>query len=112
MQNSFLDVAEARARLLKAMGEHRDNYPGQIEQQFPRLLVKIADLWPSEELVTFLQTLMFTERRDREGFPPEVASELFKLFNLLVSLGFSPRASGTGWTSVDEGGLGQNALYR
>ena len=55
---------------------------------------------------------MFTERRDREGFPPEVASELFKLFNLLVSLGFSPRASGTGWTSVDEGGLGQNALYR
>ena len=112
MQDKLVDVAEARARLLKAMGEYSEEYPEQIERQFPHILVKIVDLWGSQELVAYLEKLMFTDRDGRQGFPPEVASEMFRLFNLQSSLGFSPKVSGTGWAAVDDVALGRNALNK
>lgn len=53
-----------------------------IESRSPHLLDKIIGAWRSRELHEFLSRVTMMDRPDRQGFPPEVASELFTLFLL------------------------------
>lgn len=111
MQDKAIDVAAIKPRLLAKMGRYSDQYPEQIERQFPHILARIADLWGSAELVSYLDQLMFTDREGRQGFPPEVALEMFNVFDVHVRLGFAPRHSGTGWDSVDDLALERKASF-
>ena len=103
------DVSVARARLLAAMAEYSETYPEQTEQKFPHILARIAEMWGSEALVAYLDQLMFTDREGRQGFPPEVASELFAIFQVHAGLGFVPKDSGTGWASLEDLALERKA---
>lgn len=48
-------------------------------QSFPHIAVRIREMWGTRELDVYLNGLLFAGRLDRQGFPREVASTLFKL---------------------------------
>lgn len=58
---------------------NEDKYPKNLEEKFGRILEKITKLWGTEELEKYISELMIDDKGDRQGFPPEVVSELFAL---------------------------------
>lgn len=67
-------------KVLKVLGNKTDFYPHQLEQQFPHILDHIIQIWDSPEFDSHLNKLMLDHREQRrQGFPPEVASELLRL---------------------------------
>lgn len=50
-----------------------------LEQEFPRIAQKVADLWGGPEVNRYLRALVFDDRGDRHGFPFDAASELMML---------------------------------
>ena len=53
-----------------------------IEAQFPRIAQSIMLMWGHPELDRFFAKLTVDDRGDRQGFPPEVMSELMFLARL------------------------------
>jgi hypothetical protein len=100
------DIPALKARFLELLGEHADVYPANIEQRFPRILHKIVTLWGKPELEAVFDELMVSTRPGRQGFPSEVAMELFRLSTLYGKLGLvAKRQQGTGWAGVDDAEL-------
>lgn len=54
-------------------------YPHKLEAQYPRILEKIVSMWAAPQMEEFFMGLMVDERGGRQGFPPEVATELYYL---------------------------------
>lgn len=69
MNEKILQLLEGRAEL----------YPHTLESQFPRILSKILELWPTEEAENYFKELLIDDRGDRQGFPPKAASEIIHL---------------------------------
>jgi len=66
--------------IMKVLSNRADFYPHKLEQQFPHILDKIIQIWDSQEFDSHLNKLMLDHREQRrQGFPPEVASELLRL---------------------------------
>lgn len=65
-----------------------DKYPRELEKRFPRILDKIAELWGKPELEAYFDDLLLDRRGNRQGFPPEVSSEIFFLNTLHGQEGF------------------------
>ncbi|MFC5302042.1 hypothetical protein [Azospira restricta] len=105
-----IDVPAIKARLLAKMGEHAASYPVQIEQRFPHVLARLAELWGTRDADRYLDSLMVSDRPNRAGFPPDVAMEIFRLATAHGSYGLSTAASGTGWAGVDEAALAKKAF--
>ena len=111
-QESF-DIPALRAELLTHLGAHADVYPAHIEQGFPRILAKIVALWGKPGLDDFLSSLMVSDRPGRQGFPPDVAMEIFRLSMLHGVMGFTPQqASGTGWSGIDDAELFKHGVAK
>ena len=67
-------------KILKVLNNDTTYYPQKLELQFPHLLEKIMSLWGSPEFDSHLNQLMLDKRENRrQGFPPEVASEILRL---------------------------------
>lgn len=67
-------------KVLQLIGGKESDYPHSLEKQFPHLLKKIVELWNSPELDPYLQQLMLDQRdHQRQGFPPEVATDILRL---------------------------------
>jgi hypothetical protein len=65
--------------------------PSTIETRFPRIASAIQLLWGHPEMDTYFQKLVVDERGDREGFPPDVMSDLLFLATLhKTSFKFEP----------------------
>ena len=56
-----------------------NKYPRHLEESYPRVFEKIMELWGTPYLEAHLNDLMIADRPDRQGFPPEVMSELLFL---------------------------------
>lgn len=69
-------MIEALSQYLAAMP---DKYPHALERFYPHLAQKVADLWGKEGFDAFLSDLMVADHEGRQGFPPEVGAELFRL---------------------------------
>ncbi len=55
-------------------------YPKNLEEKFPRVLNRIVELWDKKEIDDYFNDLLMDTRGGtRQGFPPEVASEIFAL---------------------------------
>jgi hypothetical protein len=50
-----------------------------LEQKFPRIVMRMVELWHSGACRNYLHSLLLDERGDRQGFPPEVMDELILL---------------------------------
>ncbi|WP_052190622.1 ankyrin repeat domain-containing protein [Chitinibacter sp. ZOR0017] len=68
--------------IVSLLGPNADFYPHQLENCYPRILEQVLLYWGSEQLEAYIAELAVDERGDRQGFPPEVASELFALQRL------------------------------
>jgi hypothetical protein len=66
-------------RVLHMLEGRKDLYPRNLEQQFLRVLNRIVDLWNSPEIDAYFTDLLIDSRGNRQGFPPEIVSELFVL---------------------------------
>ena len=66
--------------LLQLLDGQEEHYPHALAEQFPRIVNKIILLWgePEAELY-FSELLMDSRGGTRQGFPPEVASDIFNL---------------------------------
>lgn len=95
------DVPALKARFLALLGENAGHYPQTIERDFPRILEKLTDLWGSPVLKPYIDSLIFSDRPSRNGFPADVAAELFRLSNLHQTLHPSKSATATGWEQTD-----------
>jgi hypothetical protein len=95
------DVETLRQSLMAALdesGKRTDLYPTVLAEKFPRILARIVELWGKPELDAYFQNdLLTTNRPNRQGFPPEVAVELFRLSNYHASLGLSVATAASPW---------------
>ncbi|MBI2308340.1 MAG: hypothetical protein HYU78_13640 [Rhodocyclales bacterium] len=108
--NEDLDIPAIKEKLLAKLGDNAACYPAQIEQRFPHVLARLADLWGTREADRYLDSLMVSDRPNRAGFPPDVAMEVFRLSSAHSAYGFAAKASGTGWAGVDEAALAKKAF--
>jgi hypothetical protein len=52
----------------------------RLAVRFPRIANRIADSWSRPDVLkAYLNGLLIDERGGRQGFPPEIVAELFKL---------------------------------
>ncbi|MGB7987883.1 MAG: hypothetical protein WCF44_00710 [Candidatus Methylophosphatis roskildensis] len=84
-------------KLISLLGAHADRYPHKLEASFPHVIDRMVALWGSAELRPFLDALMLADRPGRQGFPPEVATEIFRLVNVLDELDEKPASEKAGW---------------
>jgi uncharacterized protein len=57
-----------------------DLYPHELEARFPHVVQRIVEAWPSPELALALfEDLLVDKRGGRQGFPPGIAREIFRL---------------------------------
>lgn len=84
-------------KLMALLGAHTDRYPHKLEAGFPHVIDRIVALWGSADLHPFLEALMLADRPGRQGFPPDVATEIFRLVNVLDDLDQKPVSSKTAW---------------
>jgi len=50
-----------------------------IREQYPKIGERIFHLWGEAELQNYINSLVFDERGDREGFPLDVAAAILRL---------------------------------
>ncbi len=65
--------------LLKILGGDTKQYPHALERNYPRIFATLMLLWGTPEIDPYFVKLMVNDRTDREGFPPDVASEIVYL---------------------------------
>jgi len=67
-------------KILKILNNKSELYPHQLEQKYPHILDRLIIMWDSPEFDSYLNKFMLDQREHaRQGFPPEVASEILKL---------------------------------
>lgn len=75
-----------------------DRYPHKLDALYPRIVNKIVELWRDpESLEAYFQELMIADHHERQGFPLEVASELFSLNSAYEKIAALAKADGDGW---------------
>ena len=84
-------------KILKLLKNKADYYPHHLEKQFPHILEKIVIMWDSAEFDTYLNKFMLDKRdHPRQGFPPEIASEILRL-SMLHSEQFGTKSNHNSW---------------
>ncbi|KAB2928706.1 MAG: hypothetical protein F9K30_00695 [Dechloromonas sp.] len=96
------EVAALHQRFVELLGADARHYPARLEAAFPRILAKVVMLWGSPALDAYLNELMVSERHDRQGFPDDVAMEIFHLSNIHAGLHLSDASTGTGWAGIQD----------
>jgi len=99
------DVPGIRATLLEKMGEYAADYPQHIEQRYPHILAKLAELWGTPALDKYLDVLLLPDRQERQGFPGDVATEVFHLSSVHSHITFDQKATASGWGLVIDSDL-------
>jgi len=70
------------SRFLAALRRHPSRYPVRLNQHYPRILDRIAQLWGTSQIDQYLQDLLLDTRGGRQGFAPEIMRELMFLQGL------------------------------
>lgn len=92
--------------LLKLLNGFTLRYPHALEQKYARVLNRIVELWGSPSLEQYFQDLMIDARPERrQGFPREVASDIFELSNAYsnwhqTTAGAVPRKVENAWDHI------------
>lgn len=68
-------------KLLHLLDGYEELYPLNLEEKYARVMNRIVDLWDTKEIDDYFNELMINTRGGiaRQGFPKEVASEIFAL---------------------------------
>ena len=63
-----------------------------IQEHYPNIGARIAQLWGSSDLNTYLGTVIFDERGGRQGFAEPTASALFRVYEEHMALVHATKA--------------------
>jgi type II secretory ATPase GspE/PulE/Tfp pilus assembly ATPase PilB-like protein len=77
--------AEDRAMLPKlysAFAAMGDKFPNALQAKYPRIILKVEELWGTQEVMPYLDSLLLSDRRGRNGFPDEALREITYLKQL------------------------------
>lgn len=88
-------------KLMQMLGEGSGLYPRLAEVKYPRVVEKISILWGTVGMSRYFTEILFDDRGDREGFPPEVMMELFALSNYHESTRPSRSALESAWENSE-----------
>jgi len=72
------------SRFQAALARHPERYPSRLDERYPRILERIAQLWGTSQIDQYLQELLLDTRGGRQGFAPEVMSDLMFIHGLHV----------------------------
>ena len=92
-------MSERLEKLLKGV---ENLYPHKTEDKYPRIVEKVEILWGTVGMGRYFNELLFDERGDRAGFPPDVMAELFALNNYHESMRPSRSAIRSTWSDGGE----------
>lgn len=85
-------------RLASLLADHPDLYPWMLEKQYPRVLQRIMDAWDNPERArAVFAELLVDVRGGRQGFPRDVAHDIFRLSETYDSLVAPVRPDGSPW---------------
>lgn len=93
----------SRKELIRQLADDADAYPNELERHFPHVLARIAALWGTPELDAYFASLLFSDRLDREGFPPAVAMEISRLSDVHGVLRRARLSATGGWNTFTDG---------
>lgn len=62
--------------------QQEDLFEKLSELGFARISTAIETLWGNKECETYMESLIISNRPDRQGFPVEVGSIILKLYNV------------------------------
>ncbi|MEO6976586.1 MAG: ankyrin repeat domain-containing protein [Gallionella sp.] len=92
-------------KLLYLLEGHEELYPLNLEEKYARVLNRITELWDTGEIDDYFNELMIDTRGSdnaRQGFPKEVASEIFALSMVHTKIRDEKQhASGNPWDDVE-----------
>ena len=60
----------------------------------------------------YLDSLMLDGRAGREGFPPDGATEIFRLISTHAALGLTREKNGFGWSAAEDPELEKKSLLK
>lgn len=89
-------------RLHSLLGAHAGKFPHHTAQRFPHVVDRLADLWGTPAIDGYFSELMVADDRRKQGFPPEVALEIFALSMLHDSLFPKAAQRGDAWVEALE----------
>ncbi|MDQ3259906.1 MAG: ankyrin repeat domain-containing protein [Pseudomonadota bacterium] len=78
-------------------GGFEDRYPLQLEAHYARVFEKIVALWGTAAIEDYFSELLIANRPDRQGFPPEVAREIFSLSIAYDEIQRKPKGKDNVW---------------
>ena len=88
-------------KLGRMLGEGSNLYPHKTEAKYPRIVERIGILWGTVGMAKYFTEILFDDRGDREGFPPDVMQELFGLSNYHETKKPSRAALESAWKSSE-----------
>ncbi len=77
--NKIKNKYKVNSTFLDYLSNDTELYPSQLAQQFPHIFNHLVTLISSNQFSLYLNDVLFDTRGGRQGFPPEVVSELWKL---------------------------------
>ena len=86
---------------MQILNNREQNYPYALEKKYPRVFSQVMAFWDSPEIDLLFAELMVTKRSKRQGFPPDVASDLIYL-SMVNSRMRSERKIADPWAHVSE----------
>lgn len=93
------EMRDMREKFMRMLGDKASCYPHTVEQNFPRILAKLLEVWNTPERSKYLDELTFSSRSGRAGFQGAVANELFSLSTIFVVPPESDIPEAKGWAS-------------
>ncbi|MBI3902288.1 MAG: ankyrin repeat domain-containing protein [Nitrosomonadales bacterium] len=66
-------------KILEMIQGEESAYPHELEAHYARVMNKIIELWGTHRIEEYFLDLMVDKRGDRQGFPPKVVADIFRL---------------------------------
>lgn len=74
------------AKMLELLEGDASKYPKFIEANYPHIFNNLIEYWGTHQMTPYLDELMMSKRSDRQGFPPEAATEVWAISSLYAKL--------------------------
>lgn len=73
-------MSELNQKLEKLLQGYEDRFPHHLAERFPHIIKNIVEKWADTEAVhAYFKDLMIPKRQGRQGFPSDIAMEIFEL---------------------------------
>lgn len=78
----LVDSYGMNPKMFEVLTANPDKFPKNLQRSYARVLERISDAWGTDALDGVFADLLVADSEHRQGFPPEVVSEIFALSTL------------------------------